>query len=339
MKRLGYIRVLYDQAVVQSQGPSPLNFSAVLAFHDVMEYFFVLAVAHMGANQSINLRDPFADNAKRLRAPDGGKMSNLDAVHRVGHDRNGFKHNGSVPGLDQIEQARRDATMFLEGNCPRFFAVDFNDISMLHIVPQIAVRDHLQRGRDAAGASDLDTAMSHVTLAFHRLLSDWGQGKHLPGDSFRRSHLDLSVYDSGRRRQALDRVSRPRDQDTRHAFDSLVREVSKAFEETDSMIAALRHALLIQVAGIDAARYARFAMVTPKVSVTYGGDASTYPSTGSSLHTTIANYRFCEEFVVDSALRLAKNDFTLWQPLTYGDLDRAQQAMAANGGQLPDNWQ
>jgi hypothetical protein len=64
MKRLGYIRLLYNQAVAQSQAPAPLNFSALLAFHDVMEYFFLLAVAHVGGEQGINLKDKFVENAR-----------------------------------------------------------------------------------------------------------------------------------------------------------------------------------------------------------------------------------------------------------------------------------
>ncbi len=289
MKRLGYIRLLHDQAVAQSYAPAPLNFSAVLAFHDVMEYFFIVAVAHVGGSQGISLKDAFVDNAKRLRAPDGGKMSCLDAVNRTGHDRNGFKHNGSVPGPDQVEHARRDATAFLEANCPRFFGVDFSDISMLHIVPQPAVRDRLKAGRVAADAGDIRTAMAEVALAFHQLISDWGRGKQLPGGSFRRDSLDLSTDGTRHRRRQLDVLPLPRDQEVRSAVGSLISEVTKAFEETDKEIEALRHALRMQMAGIDTARYIRFAMITPRVEVPMGGEPEAYDGVGE-FYYTIENY-------------------------------------------------
>jgi hypothetical protein len=337
MKWLGYVRLLHDQAVAQSYAPPPLNFSAVLAFHDVMEYFFIVAVAHVGGSQGIDLKTTFVENARRLKAPDGHKMSCLDAVNRTGQYRNGFKHNGAVPGPDQVEHARRDATAFLEANCPRFFGVDLNDISMLHIVQQPTVRDRLKAGRAAADAGDIHTAMAEVALAFHELISEWGRGKRLPGSSFQREDLDLSPH-SFRHRRRLDISSRPRDYEVRSTVESLISEVTKAFEETDKEIESLRHALRIQLAGIDTARYIRFAMIAPQVEVPFNGQPEAYAGLGE-FHYTIENYEFCETFVVDSALKLGVSDFNLWMPMTFGDVARAKEAMEANGGSLPDNWE
>jgi hypothetical protein len=83
-KQLGYARLLYDQAVTQSFAATPLNFSSVLSFHDAMEFFYVLAVAHCGGHQSIDLNKPFVGNVKVLKAADGRAMSHPDAVDRVG---------------------------------------------------------------------------------------------------------------------------------------------------------------------------------------------------------------------------------------------------------------
>jgi hypothetical protein len=183
MKRLGYIRLLFQQAVAQSRAPAPLNFSSVLAFHDVLEYFFIVAVAHLGNPLSLDLGKPFAVNVTKLRAPDGNQLTSLDVIRRIGIVRNGFKHQGAIPGPDQVEEARRDATTFLEGNCRRLFAVDFTEISMLHIVPQDGVRDRLKAGRGAADAGDLKAAMAEVALAFDQLLVGWGQRKYVPASS------------------------------------------------------------------------------------------------------------------------------------------------------------
>lgn len=337
MKRLGYIRLFYDQAVTQSYAPPPLNFSAVLAFHDVMEYFFIVAVAHVGSSQGIDLRQPFISNARRLLAPDGRGMSNLDAVSRTGHDRNGFKHNGSVPGPDQVEHARRDAAAFLEANCPRFFGVDFSDISMLHIVPQAVVRNRLKAGRAAAGAGDIRTAMAEVALAFHQLISEWGRGKRLPGQSFARESLDLSPDAIKPYRRRLDVYPLPRDYEARSTVEALIRETEEAFEETAKEIGALRYALRLQLAGIDMARYVRFAMIVPRVEVTMNGKPEAYGE--GEFHYTAENYDFCEKFVLDSALKLSVSDFSLRMPETFGDVTRAREAMTANGGVLPENWQ
>jgi len=336
MKRLGYVRLLFDQAVSQSYAPPPLGFSSVLAFHDVMEFFFVIAVDHAGANQGINLRDAFVDNAKRLRSAEGGRMSCLDAVSRIGHDRNGFKHNGSIPGPDQIEGARRGATRFLEMNCPRFFGVDFDAISMLHIVPQEEVRARLTAARAAVDADDLRTAMAEVAIAFHRVLSDWGDGKRI-GTGSSSETLYLSPYDDYRARRSISPWYQARDNDAKQAISALVSSVTSAFEETDKELATLRRVLRVQVAGLDMARYARFAMLTPDVDMQFGGELYAVHLDGQ-YHYSAENYDFCESFVVDSALRLGVTDFSMWTPETFGDAQRAQEAMEANGGKLPEGW-
>jgi len=335
MKRLSYIRLLYQQAVAQSHAPAPLNFSTVLTFHDVMEYFFIVAVAHLGNKQGLDLRDAFVDNVKKLRAPDGNRLSSLDVVRRIGHDRNGFKHNGSIPGPDQVEQARRDVTMFLEGNCPRLFGVEFSDVSMLHIVPQDAVRDHLKAGRVAADAGDIQAGMAEVAFAFDQLIMTWSNGKYLSGSSFLAEafNLDANDYRSSRR---IEVFPRPSDKGVQDATGSLASSVREAFKDVERQLETVRHILRIQITGVDMMGYVRFAMIVPEIVVSANGNRDAVDRIGK-LHYTPENYDLCEMFVVDSALRIGQGDFRLWMPQTYGDLDRAMAAMAENGGRLPDD--
>jgi hypothetical protein len=333
MKRLGYARLLYQQAVTRSFSPPPLSFSSVLNFHDVMEYLFILAVAHVGGAQGIDPKKPFSENVKKLVAPDGGGVSSVDALTRVAHDRNGFKHNGSIPDAEQVEQARRDATMFLEGNCLRFFGIPFAEVSMLHLVPQHDVRVRLHAGRAAADADDLSTAMSEVALAFDWLIHEWGQGKHGPGSVPRTATFDLQ---DGRHpaQRRISATPRPADSSTQHAIESIASATIHEFEEMDKELEAVRHLLRIQISGVDMQRYLRFAMIVPQVNVALGGARSTSHMAGQ-FHYTPENYAFCEMFVVDSALSLGEGDFTMWMPQTFGDWGRAEAAMAANGGRLP----
>lgn len=333
MKRLGYIRLLYQQAVTQSHAPAPLNFSSVLAFHDVMEYFFVVAVAHLGNPQGLDLRTPFSANVKKLRAPDGNPLSGLDVVRRVGDVRNGFKHHGSIPGPDQVEEVRRDATMFLEGNCRRLFGVEFAAISMLHIVPQDAVRDHLEAGRAAADMGELTAAMAEVAMAFDQLMVGWGRGKYLPRSSPLTGSFDLQA-NSYRPRRRIEAFPSPSESGVRDATRSLAASVTEALEDVDRELEVIRDVLRIHLTGIDMAGYIRFAMIVPEVSVSADGQRYTSHREGQ-LHYTSENYDMCEMFVVDCALRLGHRDFRLWMPQTYGDWDRATAAMEANGGRLP----
>ncbi|MFI2652533.1 hypothetical protein [Micromonospora fulviviridis] len=337
MKRLGYIRLLHHQAVTQSHAPAPLNFSSVLALHDVLEYFFIVALAHLGNRHGLDLKSPFVENAKKFRAPDGGRLFGLDGVHRIGHDRNGFKHNGSVPGVDQVEQARRDAATFLEGNCPRLFGLEFTDISMLHIVPQEPVREHLQAGRTAADNGQLDDAMAEVAMAFDQLIADWGRGKYLPGSAFLTETFSLQAAWS-RPNRRVEAFPTPSDQGVRSAMSGLASSVKEALEGVDKELETIRNVLRIQISGVEMAQYARFAMIAPEISMSMNGDRRAAHSSGE-FHYTRDNYDFCEMFVMESALRIGLRDFRYWMPQTYGDWDRAKAAMGANGGRLPEDMQ
>lgn len=333
MKRLGYIRVLHQQAIAQSFAPAPLNFSAVLALHDVMEYFFIVAVAHLGNKEGIDLKRPFSDNIGKLHAPDGKPLSGLDAVRRVSHERNGFKHNGSIPGPEQVEHARRDVNMFLEGNCQRIFGIEFSGISLLHIVPQDAVRGHLEAGSAAADEGDVKTGMGELALAFRKLMDGWSRDKYLPGTSFRTERFDLRA--SYPRRRRIDYMSSS-DPKVRDGVGRLASAVQKEFEEIDKRMETIRHVQRLQIAGIDMAGYARFAMIAPDISESMNGHLEPIDTAGQ-FHYTAENYDFCEMFVVDAALRIGRHDFELWMPRTFGDYDRAKAAMEANGGRLPDD--
>jgi hypothetical protein len=56
------------------------------------------------------------------------------------------------------------------------------------------------------------------------------------------------------------------------------------------------------------------------------------------LHYTPENYAACEDFVIQSALKLGEADFPMWMPVLFGDYERAQKAKDANGGRLPDHF-
>lgn len=333
MKRLGYIRVLHQQAIAQSYAPAPLNFSAVLALHDVMEYFFVVAVAHLDNKEGIDLKRPFSDNAGKLISPDGKPLSSLDAVRRVSHDRNGFKHNGSIPGPEQVEHARRDVSRFLEGNCERIFGIEFSDISLLHIVPQDNVRAHLQAGREAADRDDIKAGMGELALAFHKLMDGWGRDKYLPGTSFRTERFDLGGAYPRRRRIDYMQSS---DSKVRDGVGRLASGLQKELEQIDKRMETIRHVQRLQIAGINMAAYARFAMISPDISESMGGRVEPVDR-GGLFHYTSENFDFCEAFVVEAALRVGQYDFDMWMPQTFGDYDRAKAAMEANDGRLPDD--
>jgi hypothetical protein len=178
--------------------------------------------------------------------------------------------------------------------------------------------------------------MAELAIGFDTLITDWGHGKRLPSTATTGTRsFDLSPL-STRRRREFNRTN-VRDSDTDRAISAVKREVLRSFEEVDAELDSLRHALRLQVAGIDTARYVRFAMIAPRVNMQFGGDRYVTHVAGQ-YHYTQENYAFCESFVTDSALHLSRVEFSLWMPETYGDIARADEAAKDNGGVLPADW-
>jgi hypothetical protein len=179
--------------------------------------------------------------------------------------------------------------------------------------------------------------MAEVAMAFDQLMLNWANGKYLPGSAFRTQRFDFSA-DYHRSTRRIETFPTPSNSDVRSATRSLASSVEKAMKDFDEQLETVRHVLRLQIAGIDMAGYARFAMITPHISVSANGQRDAIDGDGQ-LHYTPENYDFCEMFVVNSALRLGQSDFALWMPQTYGDWSRARAEMEANGGRLPDNMQ
>jgi hypothetical protein len=70
MSRLGFIRMLYQQGIDQSQLPDPLNAASVLTLHDATELLLVLTAEHrhISIQKYVNFMDywKLLDPAKQV---------------------------------------------------------------------------------------------------------------------------------------------------------------------------------------------------------------------------------------------------------------------------------
>jgi len=82
----------------------------------------------------------------------------------------------------------------------------------------------------------------------------------------------------------------------------------------------MQRAIRVLAVGLDYRRYARFSMLVPYVSRTLDGGRRVHPHEGLVLGE--AEYQFCRQYVIDAALKLAEDDFTL-------DLRRLRRAAQA----------
>jgi hypothetical protein len=76
-------------------------------------------------------------------------------MERLNRVRVNLKHHGSIPGTQQIADARADVDAFLAANTQAVFGVDYDTVTMTEMVPQKPVRTKIRAAAKAEAAGDL----------------------------------------------------------------------------------------------------------------------------------------------------------------------------------------
>ena len=131
IKRLSFIKYLYNFAIEQSYKPEPLNTVSLLIFHDALDLFAQIAIEKVD-NVII---DNYINNKKtkrdRLYLMDYLEILGINshAMIRINTARNSLKHVSNLPSKIDIESFRASITAFFEENIFKIFEIDFSEIS------------------------------------------------------------------------------------------------------------------------------------------------------------------------------------------------------------------
>jgi hypothetical protein len=313
MRRLVFIRLIFQQGISQAQQPEPLSMTSVLSFHDSVELFLVLAAEHLGAQ--LPNHTTFLDYWPRLAPlsptnkngiPNGVPLSGKTAMDRLNRLRNGLKHAGTLPGAHAVEQARTEVEAFFVDNTPLVFGpdVEFAGLDLTDLVTQREVHDKLRDAGVSAQRGDYKTGLGELAEAFAQLLDDYTRRKRI---DHRRS-----VYDFG---PHVDAVESRLPFAKQHLTEILGREFADHYDRLTEAAYEMQRNMQVIALGLDYRRYARFVLVTPEVTRRGHGPWEVYAP--EWLTYTSEDYEFCREFVISSALRLAEIDFDLDQDVLY----------------------
>src|SRR5215212_7192549 len=132
MRRLSFIKYLYETGVEQSRRPEPMNAVSLLTFHDSIELFLRLASEQKDAAAKTDLK--FLDYWDVLKHKVQGGLTQKESVRRLDSARGNLKHQGTRPSKEDVEEYRVTAKRFFEDNTPLVFDVPFADVSMIKIV-------------------------------------------------------------------------------------------------------------------------------------------------------------------------------------------------------------
>jgi hypothetical protein len=309
MKRLAFIRLLYQQGVDQTRLPEPLTFTSALSFHDAVEHFLILAGEHLGANlpDHIQFMKYWTElNPKKLNG--GVDLSGKVGMDRLNRLRNGFKHAGALPSLAAIEQARTDVSSFFEDNLPRVFGVPFAGIDMTDLIAQPEARAKVKAATAANVAGDRIEAMALLVEAFERLFETHTRPESFGGSPFSfgpRLSFPLSKWDM----QGI--LHQPNG----GSSWSPTRGSERLAEQLDWMMKVAGEAqngLRLIALGIDFRQYYRFRQLTPAVH--YTGYSIRHVQHVPYYAPSTDEFDYCHQFLITVALRIAELESHLIPP-------------------------
>lgn len=306
-RRLAFIKYLWRRADEAVSLPEPLCGSALLGFHDAVEFF--LQVASETTNNG-SKSPSFLDYWDLIGPSIPGGLPNKEGMRRLNKARVALKHHGTIPSRLDLQDFRTTTQDFFTESTPRVFGTAFSSLSMTLFVSPPEARSHLDKAIAALEKNDFDDCFVESATAFHWVLKD---ADRVAGE--RSWHSPFKV-DRELQRYAKGSFSFG-------DLDSRDRTLARFAETVAGSVDELYSALRLIALGVDYHRYLRFRQITPHVNEFGDGrlDHVWMRAAVTTPTSTTALGQFAIDFVVDTALSLA-GAVPIHQLFTYPMLGR-----------------
>jgi len=301
VRRLAFIRFLFNLAVEQSRKPEPLSAASLLAFHDAIELFLQLASEYLNVGKRAVDFLEYWDLLSSKLSPKG--LTQKESMRRLSKARVALKHHGTLPSKLDIDDFRVNATSFFAENTPIVFGIQLHDVSLVELVQYEKARDHLKEAEKSLKEDKREDALDNVACAFEELIRDYestkiGKFGRSPFFFGRDMTFQSSFFLGFRRPLAGSGFDR----------DGMAEFVDKVRES----LLSLQSAVKILSLGIDYRRHIKFKLLTPHVSLDEHGEwAVNREMRGSKGIPAEEDVQFCIDFVIESAISLQELDFVL----------------------------
>lgn len=301
VRRLAFIRYLFQTGVSQSRTPAPLKCASILMLHDAIELWFQLASEHLNIGTAqVGFMEYWSLLGPRL---DPQELSQKESMRRLNKARVAMKHHGTFPSDDDIEAFRASTTSFFQENTPMVFGVNLDEVSLIEYVNPEASRALLRDAQAALARGEVLDALDKIGLAYAEMIRDYEESNRR---SFGASPFpfggDLRFHDAFS--MGLNKAGQSSEERKLAEFVDRVKESIEAMQDAIKMLAL----------GVDHRKYSKFKRLTPHVARMAGGQWRTVrrASRGETAPTH-GDVLFCLDFVVESALALAEVDYSLLQ--------------------------
>lgn len=300
VRRLAFIRYLFQTAMSQSRAPAPLKCASILTMHDAAELWLQLASEKLGVGASQPGFMEYWDLLEPKLAPAG--LTQKESMRRLNKARVALKHHGTFPSDLDIEGFRATTVSFFHENTPVVFAVSLEDISLIEFVNPEAARTLLKDAQAAVSGGEILGALDKVALAYAEMIRDYEDRKRSRFAAspfyFGRDLTSHSAYhlglQGGRGRSSEERK-----------FAEFVDRVKESIE-------AMQGAIKVLALGIDYRKYSKFKQLTPHVVRGLSGDWGVFQGRiETDGEPDAEDVQFCVDFVIESALALTEFDYSL----------------------------
>jgi len=298
VKRLAFIKYLYQTSVIQSRAPSPLKCASILTMHDAVELFLHLASEYLdaGSNQP-NFMDYWDSLKKKLEPKELGQKGSMRRLNKA---RVSLKHHGTFPSDFDIESFRASVTAFFKDNTQLVFDSNIDDISLIDFVNPETARVRLKNAQDHIKSGDIHAALDEIAIGFNEMIADYENRKrnyfHSSPFYFAKNMAFQSSFFIGLRHGSSTSIE--------NKLGSFVDNVKESIE-------AMQNAIKILALGIDYRRYSRFKMLTPHILLTTNGEWIIQRTHKDSEEYSEDDARFCLDFTIESAFALIEYDYTV----------------------------
>jgi hypothetical protein len=298
VRRLAFLKYLYQTAVNQSQAPAPLRCASLLTMHDAIELFLQLASDQLNAGSAKPDFMGYWDLLNPKLTPN--ELEQKESMRRLNKARVALKHHGTFPSDLDIESFRASTTNFFQSNTKLVFSLEFDEISLVEFVQPESSRQLLYEAQQLIQDYHQSDASTKIALAFSQMILDYKNRKMERGfDSLFDFVNEISL-----------RVPRYiQDEEWGkalkcHAMTDFVKDVNDTLK-------SMGEALEILALGVDYRKYSKFKSMTPRAILLSGGRWVTRWTTIDNNPPEHQDARFCFDFAIETALRLAEFNYSI----------------------------
>jgi hypothetical protein len=286
LRRLAFIKYLYQVGIEQSYKPEPLCNASMLSFHDSMELFMYLACEHYDAQPEKKINAGLLDYFKAIEKK--VTLTQKVSIERFNKTRVAIKHSGVMASRVDIEAFRSVCVNFFEENTSIAFNLEFQSVSMINLITFSKPKEHLEIAEKYIDSNNYKDAIFAITKSFWLLIEEYEESKH--------HFYGKSPFFFGKSMTFL------------NSFHMNIedRKLGEFIDNVKESISAMQSSMKILSLGFDYRKFTKFDLITPRYIKTFGG--------GTFIENTNANYnldnaKWCFDYVIECCLILQDFDY------------------------------